>query len=197
MKSISEWLHLIPIKELIVKLENNLKFVRRAVDLFAAQTGTIIDGTCGNGHDTKYLAEKYPQANIFAFDIQVQAIESCQERTKNSTNITYICRSHEFVSEYVTSVNVAIFNLGYLPNGNSELTTLASSTITAISEISKLLVVGGGIVITLYRGESNLEESKLVEKFVKELPKDQYIVAKYDLINLQNNPYNIVIERKH
>ena len=39
-------------------------------------TGTFIDFTMGNGHDTLYFAQYLEQGHVYAFDIQPQAVEN-------------------------------------------------------------------------------------------------------------------------
>lgn len=180
-----------------MKTENNVRYIHRQISIFAEDNTNMIDGTCGNGNDTLYLANKYPNSTIIGFDIQQQAIENTNKRCENCTNVELHLDSHANVKKYVNdNVSLAIFNLGYLPRADETVTTLASSTITAINEILTILNEGGAIVITLYRGESNLAETEEVLKYLKTIDKDFFIVSMYDLINLKNNPFNVIIERK-
>ncbi len=180
-----------------MKTENNVKYVRRQIEMFATNKSTIIDATCGNGNDSLFLAEKYPASKIIGFDVQKQAIDNSTERCSHLDNVEFILDSHANVDKYVTSdVSLAIFNLGYLPRADITITTLAESTITAINKILDILNPGGAIVITLYRGETNLSETEQVLEYLRTINKDFYIVSMYDLINLNGNPFNVIIERK-
>lgn len=180
-----------------MKTENNIKYVHRQIELFAKNDTTIIDATCGNGNDSLYLAQKYPKSQIIGFDIQQQAITNSQKRCANCPNVKFILDSHSNVDKYVMgNVSLAIFNLGYLPRADQTITTLAESTICAIEKILDLLIVGGAVVITLYRGQSNLAETEKVLAYLRTINKDFYIVSMYDLINLSGNPFNVIIERK-
>ena len=39
---------------------------------FAREGDTVVDATCGNGHDSKWLAQAVgPTGTLYAFDIQV------------------------------------------------------------------------------------------------------------------------------
>lgn len=180
-----------------MQTENNIKYVRRQIAMFAKEQTTIIDGTCGNGNDSLYLAQQYPNSQIIGFDVQQLAIENSQKRCANCPNVEFILDSHSNVDTYVQgNVSLAIFNLGYLPRGDETITTSADSTICAIEKILELLNVGGGIIITLYRGHSNLRETEAVLSYLRKINKDFYIVSMYDLINLNGNPFNVIIERK-
>ena len=51
---------------------------------------TVIDATCGNGHDTLFLATLVGTTGIVhAYDIQALAIQNSKELTKNYNNIIF------------------------------------------------------------------------------------------------------------
>ncbi len=180
-----------------MKTENNIRYIRRQIELFCQNGDFIIDATAGNGNDTLYLAEKFPCSLVTCFDIQEQAINKTKERCNHLSNVQYVLDSHANVDQYVAEgVGLAIFNLGYLPNADETITTLADSTISSIEKILKMLKQGGAIIVTLYRGENNIAETEVVLDYLKKINKDFYIVSSYDLINLTGNPFNVVIERK-
>lgn len=180
-----------------MKIENNINFTRRHIKLFASDQSVIIDATCGNGNDSLFLAQNYPNAQIVGFDIQPLAIENSQKRCSEYSNAQFILDSHANVDKYVKGdVSLAIFNLGYLPHADVTITTRADSTIAAIEKIIGLLNEAGAIIITLYRGATNIAETEKVMEYLQTINKDLYIVAMYDLINLNGNPFNVIIERK-
>ena len=55
---------------------------------------------------------------VYAFDIQEQALEKTSQRLLEAgfTNVELILQGHETVDQYVSEVKAAIFNLGYLPS---------------------------------------------------------------------------------
>lgn len=67
---------------------------------------TVIDGTCGNGHDTLFLAGLVPEGKVYSFDIQSAAIQNARERTSQFNNIEYILDSHANIKHYVTALSV-------------------------------------------------------------------------------------------
>ena len=75
----------------------------------------VVDATMGNGHDTLFLAKLAKQ--VYAFDIQEQALEKTQERLHQAglTNVQLILQGHETLDQFVTEAKAGIFNLGYLP----------------------------------------------------------------------------------
>lgn len=49
---------------------------------YARQAHVLVDMTCGNGHDTAFLARTMPDdAVLYAFDIQPCAIERTRQRS--------------------------------------------------------------------------------------------------------------------
>jgi hypothetical protein len=147
----------------------------------------VLDATMGNGLDTLALAEltgiNRGLGKVYAFDIQQEAMEhTCELLTKNhfdyfvvkdkvrsienivskeSGSIYLYLESHEYLDQYIKEeLSGAIFNLGYLPGGNKEITTLAPSTLIAIDKAVKLLKIDGLIVVVLYPGHFNGKEEK-------------------------------------
>lgn len=161
-----------------------------------------IDATLGNGHDTLFLLEIDKLSKIYSFDIQKEALLSSTEKIKNHPdfkNVELILDGHENVKQHVTeSVKVALFNLGYLPNGDKSITTLPETTLKSIEDILDLLLPGGRIILTVYHGHSvgKLERDALLE-YVSTLGQKYYNVLRYQFINQQNHaPFLIVIEKK-
>lgn len=126
-----------------------------------------IDMTAGNGNDTLYLAKLAKQ--VYAFDIQAEAIASSKLRTKDYHNITYILDNHAKIKDYVKEdIDVVFFNLGYLPNSASTTTTNVQDTKKAILDAYELLKDGGYLSINSYRGQHNgLAEYNMIEDLIK------------------------------
>ncbi|CAD2074945.1 tRNA (mnm(5)s(2)U34)-methyltransferase [Phocicoccus pinnipedialis] len=160
-----------------------------------------IDATLGNGHDTVFLSKLNKLKKIYGFDIQETAIESTKNNLSSiaTTEVELILDGHENVKNYVQdTVKVAFFNLGYLPSGDKNITTLPETTLSAISSITELLAKRGRIIITVYHGHDNgkIERDALL-KYVSELDQKQFNVLQYQFINQKNNaPFLIVIEKK-
>lgn len=160
-------------------------------------TDTVIDATCGNGHDTAFLSQLVKQGHVYSFDIQKEALENAQEKY-TLDNVTYIHDGHEHVSQYVTSpVKGAIFNLGYLPGGDKAITTNFPTTKLALEEIFKLLAPHGRIAIVIYHGHPSGQTER--DALLSELamwPQDSATVLQYQYINQKNNaPFLILIEK--
>ena len=88
----------------------------------------VVDATMGNGHDTLFLAKLAKQ--VYAFDIQEQALEKTSQRLQEAglTNVELLLQGHETVDQFVTEVKAAIFNLGYLPTADKSIITKPHTT---------------------------------------------------------------------
>ena len=62
-----------------MKLERILPFAKTLIKQHIQEDSIVIDATCGNGHDTLFLAEQVPNGKVFGFDIQ-KAIEHTKEK---------------------------------------------------------------------------------------------------------------------
>ena len=109
-----------------------------------------VDMTMGNGNDTFFLASKVKE--VFAFDIQKEAIEHTMQRCALFNNIHYILDDHANIRKYVNNADIVLFNLGYLPYSDKPIITKRDSTIKAIKEAYDILKTGGYMSIIIYRG---------------------------------------------
>lgn len=128
---------------------------------------TVVDATCGNGYDTKYLSTL--AGHVHSFDIQEAAIESAKAKLTDHDKVTFIHDSHAELKKYLKAVEIKLFvyNLGYLPGGDKSITTLAETSIQSIAAAVELLAPGGMICITLYHGhtEGAREAQLIVDRF--------------------------------
>ncbi len=166
----------------------------------------VIDATCGNGNDTLFLAEQIGESGVgYAFDIQKQAIDNTKQLLKqhNIKNIKLCHDSHSKFTEHIQinhqgKIAVIMYNLGYLPNGDKNIVTNASSTISSIKTGLTLLKPQGRIVLAIYRGHSEgAIESDEVLKFLSTLNPKEVTVLKYEFINRkQGAPFLVVLHKK-
>ncbi|MEC9484493.1 MAG: class I SAM-dependent methyltransferase [Candidatus Izemoplasma sp.] len=179
------------IKKVIPFVHNKLKEIITNDDY-------VIDGTCGNGYDTLFLARQ--ARKVYAFDIQELAIENTEERMKRNKihNVETILDSHENLDKYVEEdIKAALFNLGHLPGSDQRIVTQGPSTISAIKKVQERLVPGGMIALVVYVGKfGGQEESDDVLTYVESLDFDDYHVIKYSYYNKPQGPYVICIEKQ-
>ena len=157
----------------------------------------VVDATMGNGYDTLFLAKLAKQ--VYAFDIQEQALEKTSQRIQEAglTNVDLILQGHETVDEYVTEVKAAIFNLGYLPSADKSIITQPQTTLEALEKLCQMLVKGGRIAIMIYSGHEGGDiERDAVLDFVSQLPQQEYTATIYRTLNQINNPPFLVMIEK-
>ena len=161
------------------------------------QEDIVVDATMGNGHDTLFLAKLAKQ--VYAFDIQEQALEKTSQRLQEAglTNVELLLQGHETVDQFVTEVKAAIFNLGYLPSADKSIITQPQTTLEALDKLCQLLVKGGRIAIMIYYGHEGGDiERDAVLEFVSQLPQQEYTATIYRTLNQINNPPFLVMIEK-
>lgn len=173
------------------------KITELAQDLVLTQNRDIaIDFTCGQGFDTLFLAKNY--SKVVAFDIQEEAIEQSSQRVSEQgyTNVEFHHVSHDQFDQYIDSFDTGIFNLGYLPHGDTHVTTQGNIVISALEKAVHRLNRNGKIVIVCYPGfEQGQKESNEVETWVSTLPSKQFDVVHISLVNRKSAPYILLIEK--
>lgn len=134
---------------------------------FLSHGDIVVDATAGNGHDTLFLADKVgPDGHVFAFDIQLAAIEKTKENLTLAnllSRVTLINGSHAHMDEYIPQyhhgeIKLAMFNLGYLPGSSKEVITTPESTVDAVTKAFALLKNGGKLSIAYYTGHPGGKE---------------------------------------
>ncbi|WP_432774194.1 class I SAM-dependent methyltransferase [Brevibacillus gelatini] len=181
---------------------NVLEVARKLIRERVQPGETVIDATMGNGNDTLFLAQLVSETgHVIAFDIQPQAIAKTKERLEREGLLDRVelkLASHEEIESLDVQAAAIMFNLGYLPGGNKEITTQAASTIRAIESGLRVLRPGGIMTVMIYWGHAAGEvEKEAVEAFCQELSQMEFLVLKYQYINQQNQaPFLLAIERR-
>lgn len=161
---------------------------------YADREGVAVDATCGRGNDTLWLSRHF--AKVYGFDIQAEAITATGARLEEAeiSNVTLIHDSHIHMTDYVRETpKVIIFNLGYLPGGNKEVTTEPAATLEALREALKMLAVDGLLCVTMYQGHSQgyLERMKILD-WARGLDKKKFHCVHTDMINQPAMPPEIL-----
>lgn len=163
---------------------------------FCLNKGLAVDATLGNGYDTNFLSDIFER--VISMDIQPQAIDMYKEISRNP-NVNLVCDSHANIDKYVAgNLDCAMYNLGYWPGGDKNITTLAHSSLESLKKSLHLLNPGGIISIALYVGHNEgLKEENFIMKYVEDLPKDRYGVMLHKYLNRSEvSPRLIIIEKK-
>ena len=178
-------------------MKRPLEMARDFLAQVITQEDIVVDATMGNGHDTLFLAKLAKQ--VYAFDIQEQALEKTSQRLQEAglTNVELLLQGHETVDQFVTEAKAAIFNLGYLPSADKSIITQPQTTLEALDKLCHMLVKGGRIAIMIYYGHEGGDiEKDAVMDFVSQLPQQEYTATIYRTLNQINNPPFLVMIEK-
>ncbi|MFP4078771.1 MAG: class I SAM-dependent methyltransferase [Candidatus Izemoplasmataceae bacterium] len=172
-------------------------FTHSILKTILEENDVVIDATAGNGHDTLFLAQNVAQ--VHALDIQEEALKRTRERLdeNNLTNVTLHRQGHEHLESLDTPPPKAvIFNLGYLPGGDTSITTKRLTSLEAIKQAIKMVLPAGMVAITLYPGHpEGLEEAMLIESYLTSLSTKSFTVLKYQIINADHSPFSLIVKK--
>lgn len=179
-----------------MSLRNAVAFAQHILLPYVQQANCLVDATAGNGYDTLYLAKNSPvSAKVWAFDLQSLAIEATKKRLQAEAlahKVTCLVESHENIGQVLPSnerIDVAMFNLGYLPTGNHHFTTKADTTIKALQNLMPYIGQNGIVSIAAYPGhEEGRREAQALHTFLAELDQKKYHVAKLQMLNQIHEP---------
>ena len=166
---------------------------------------TIVDITCGNGHDTMYLLSHcHENSHVYAIDIQEVAITRTKEKIVKELpqamkQVDFILGSHDRVIETlpVSNIDLMIGNLGYLPNADHQIMTKSTSTIKAISKGLAKLSVNGLCTIVAYPGtETGRKEAEDLEYYIASINQKEYHCSTWRPLNQANQPPILYIIRR-
>jgi SAM-dependent methyltransferase len=190
-----------------MKLDRILPFARILLEKAVSPGDIAIDATCGNGHDTAFLAQLVGEnGKVFGFDIQKAAIDNTFSRLKErglEQQVELVHAGHELLKQHIPSkyygrITGAVFNLGYLPGGDKSIVTKPDTTISAVEQLLEIMAPEGIIVLVIYHGhEQGAVERDLLLSYVRSLDQQIAHVLKYQFINQINNPpFIIAIEKR-
>jgi hypothetical protein len=168
---------------------------------------TIIDATCGNGHDSLILSQVAltpSSGQLFAIDVQNRAIHNTRELLQKALSVEVFdrivfiegCHSSFPAEIPLGTVKLITYNLGYLPGGNKALTTRRTTTLKSIVKALELLIAGGIISITCYPGheEGKKEEEELLIFFGKLDPRI-WQCTHQRWLNRRESPSHLLIQK--
>jgi hypothetical protein len=166
----------------------------------------VIDATCGNGKDSLAIALMLLHRGggaLLCLDLQKTAIDHTQKLLQEQAarffpHVSFFQQSHETFPAMIQkgSVKLIVYNLGYLPGGDKEITTQTETTIKSISQAFPLLCPGGVLSITCYPGhaEGAKEQIKLEEALSSLDPKSWSFSGHY-WRNRASSPNLFIIQK--
>lgn len=177
---------------------------RRFLKSFLQKGDLVCDATCGNGHDTLFLAEQVlPGGHVYAIDLQQEALENCQMRLQQAgfhEKIDYIHGDHRHLKELVPpNLKALFFNLGYLPRSDHSIRTQADSSLAALQAGIELLAPGGLISLMIYFDPPHgPKEGAVLLDWARSLASEEFAVLESRLSNMPKDPpLQVFIEKLH
>lgn len=179
-------------------INNTKTLINFLVKNYIEKVNCAVDMTVGNGYNSKMILDNLKPEKLYCFDIQKNAIENTAKLLKNYSNYILILDSHTNFLNYVKEkIDFAIYNLGYLPNGDKTITTNALDVEESLSKLLENLNEKATVLITFYTGhDSGLVESEKIGKFLNKLNQKEFTVLEFNFKNQKNNPpYVVMIQR--
>lgn len=181
-------------------LENPIDLNRRIMDGILKKGDVVIDATCGNGHDSDYIAEKIGgSGTLYCFDIQLEAIKKTQALLSlkiDSPKCLYFQESHENFELFInTKVDCIFYNLGYLPNSDKTIITNPEITIKSLQSAFNILKPNGIISLISYLTHDQHAEYDKIKNFLITLDQNKFSVAETSFILRKTSPILMIIEK--
>ena len=162
---------------------------------FLQKDHIAIDATCGNGHDALFLCRLVKK--LFVYDIQKIALDKTKERLarQNSCPVSFIHASHAAFLQ--AEADLVVYNLGYLPGGDKQITTKTESTLLSLQSALGILRPCGALSVTCYPGhKEGLLEETAINDFFSRLNSNEYSVCRHQWINRALAPSLFWVRKK-
>jgi hypothetical protein len=157
-----------------------------------------VDATIGNGYDTEVLCALVGEEGmVYGFDIQEIALEKTGARLKEAglyNRARLFLSGHEQMADIIDTsehgrISCVVFNFGYLPGGDHQIATRASTSIKAMESALELLKKNGLISLCIYSGgDSGFTERDEILAWLKRLDSGKYLVIVCEFYNRRNHP---------
>lgn len=181
---------------------NAVEISKKICKLKLHEGDTAIDCTMGNGNDTAFLCRLVGErGKVYAFDIQEGAVRNTRtmlEKLNFLDRAELLLDGHQNIDQYIKgNVKLVMFNLGYLPRGNHEITTIKETTLEAVQKCLEILEPNGIILLIIYTGHENGKaEKEVLDRFTSGLNQKDYNVANICFTNQINNPAELICIEK-
>lgn len=156
------------------------------------------DFTMGNGYDTLFFADHAKSGIVYAFDVQTEAIAQTKALLgANRGNVRLILDNHIHMDQYITAkLDAAVFNFGYLPNGDKQFTTASKDSLFAVQSAFRLCKRHGLLVLVCYPGhKEGARETALITKWCESLNANTARIMRIEMVNKAQAPLLFAIEK--
>lgn len=164
--------------------------VHRALRELLPGGGFYLDATCGNGHDTLFLAGLAGGGQVLGLDIQPAAVAATNALLAANGFAPAAARAvladHRLLGRYVPpgGADCVLFNFGWLPGAAHEVHSAAESSLPALQAGLDALRPGGVLAAVLYSGRViGRTERDAALAFFRALPLTRYTVLVCEFAN--------------
>ena len=166
----------------------NMSLAKLAQEIISKKFSSIeyaVDATCGNGHDVLFLAGLCNKGGmVYSFDVQEEALDKAEKLINENTqpaSVMFVNTGHENMEKVIKpKVDLVMFNLGFLPNSDSNICTKPETTIPALESALNILRKGGMLTVLCYPGtEEGRVETNEVVKWLKNLDKNEFKLSEH------------------
>lgn len=174
--------------------------------LMGKKQALVVDATCGKGRDTVFLARELEgKGRLIAIDVQEKAIEISRQYLEEELNASQLERvelkkyCHSEIDSLVKpgSLDLIVYNLGYLPGSDQLLTTEIETTLVSLEAASLLLADQGAISINIYPGhEKGRLEAKGIEEWIQHLNPKVFQLSVTRWPNRAQAPFFVWIQKR-
>ena len=181
-----------------VKINNTKTLIEFFMQSYVENAEVAVDMTVGNGFDSKNILEILKPKKLYCFDIQQGALDNSKKLLEDFSNYELILENHRDFDKYVKeNIDFAMYNLGYLPKGDKNITTNAVDVEESLKKLLEKLNKNGVIFITFYIGHlCGQIESAEISRVLKNLEQKEFTVLKFLFENQKNNPPYVVMIQK-
>jgi len=171
--------------------------------------GPAVDATAGGGVDTLFLARTVgPGGCVYAFDVQEAALARTRERLAQHNadaglaRVELLLAGHERMLELAPAeahgrVQAVMFNLGYLPGGDTAVITKPGTTLAAMEAALALLAPGGVLTAVLYPGHAGGDaEAQAVSAWAAGIPSAIAQAMQYRFVQKPHAPYLLALVKR-
>ena len=158
-----------------------------------------VDLTLGNGYDSLFLLQK--ATHLYGFDIQPQSLINTRvlldKHHISPQKYQLFCDNHSLLLKYLPEnikIDLAVFNLGYLPQSDKKIMTDAQSTLTALKNLLPLMAKNSLILLTCYKHLEGQLEYLSLKNYLQSLDLKKYNIFIFEYLNKPLSPSIIGLE---
>ncbi|MCP3176998.1 hypothetical protein MJO47_07755 [Desulfuromonas sp. KJ2020] len=204
---------------MVRQLSHMSSWAHQFVGEILSEGDLAVDLTAGLGKDSLFLSRCVgPSGQVLAFDIQQMALQISQQVLleagveapileagamvpASQPGVLLVHDSHAHLASYLAPFSrppqALMANLGYLPGGDTAITTQGDSTLAAVEAALDALAVGGRLALVLYVGHpEGRKEATLLRQRFSQLSSRQWYVLRLETCNRQEAPFLLVAEKR-